>query len=188
MRISGGTARGIPLTVPRGDAVRPATDSLRQALFSSLGARVSGAQFLDLFAGSGAYGLEALSRGASGGAFVEQNSRAADCLRRNLAAVCKCLRRDESGLKVLQLDATSVPDGGLGPPDLVFADPPYEIIERVAPAIFARLSVLLDSRPEALVIFEVPGQMELSPTGWSCIKRFGKRAHQPDAVVFSRSA
>ncbi len=56
MRISGGLARGIELSVPRGDAVRPATDGMRQAVFSSLGARVAGARFVDLFAGSGAYG------------------------------------------------------------------------------------------------------------------------------------
>ncbi len=59
MRITGGLARGIPLILPKGDAVRPATDALRQAVFSSLAARVPAARFLDLFAGSGAYGLEA---------------------------------------------------------------------------------------------------------------------------------
>ena len=67
VRISGGAARGIELLVPKGDTVRPATDGMRQAVFSSLGARVAGARFVDLFAGSGAYGLEAFSRGASGG-------------------------------------------------------------------------------------------------------------------------
>src|SRR3954465_11512303 len=98
MRITGGIARGIPLVVPKGDAVRPATDAMRQAVFSSLGARTVGARFLDLFAGSGADGLEALSRGAAGGVFVEQNAKAVACLRQNIAAVCKSLRRDEAGL------------------------------------------------------------------------------------------
>ena len=109
MRISGGQARGILLVVPKGDAVRPATDSMRQAAFSSLGAFVVGARFLDLFAGSGAYGLEALSRGAAGGVFVEKNAKAAACLRRNLAAVCKSLGRDETGVEVFQADALTVP-------------------------------------------------------------------------------
>ncbi|MDR2676021.1 MAG: RsmD family RNA methyltransferase [Opitutaceae bacterium] len=89
MRITGGIARGIPLVVPKGDAVRPATDGMRQAVFSSLAARVPGAWFLDLCAGSGAYGLEAVSRGAAGGVFVEKNAKAAACLRRNIEAVCK---------------------------------------------------------------------------------------------------
>src|SRR5688572_25253543 len=102
MRISGGKARGIPLVVPKGDAVRPATDGMRQAVFSSLGERVVGARFLDLFAGSGAYGLEALSRGAAGGVFVEQNPKAAACVRRNIAAVCKSLGRQSDELQVLQ--------------------------------------------------------------------------------------
>src|SRR6185312_16226040 len=59
MRITGGFARGVPLVVPKGEAVRPATDAMRQAVFSSIASWISGAKFLDLFAGSGAYGLEA---------------------------------------------------------------------------------------------------------------------------------
>src|SRR5947199_1862085 len=105
MRISGGIARGIPLSVPKGDRVRPATDGMRQAVFSSLGERVVGARFLDLFAGSGAYGLEAMSRGASGGSFVEQNAKAAACIRQNIAAVGKSLGRDLHEVEVLQADA-----------------------------------------------------------------------------------
>src|SRR3954471_19972411 len=139
MRISGGAARGIPLLVPKGDAVRPATDGMRQAVFSSLGARVVDARFLDLFAGSGAYGLEALSRGAATGTFVEQDARAAACIERNIAAVCKSLARDPDDLAVLELDARSVPVTG-GLPDLVFIDPPYDIITEIAPALFARLA------------------------------------------------
>ena len=99
MRITGGQARGIPLTLPKGDRVRPATDALRQAVFSSLAARVPGARFLDLFAGSGAYGLEALSRGASGGVFVEKDARTAGFIRDNITAVCKSLGRTPDGLQ-----------------------------------------------------------------------------------------
>src|SRR5215216_2497693 len=135
MRISGGAARGITLFVPKGDAVRPATDGLRQAVFSSLGERVVGARFLDLFAGSGAYGLEALSRGAGAGTFVEKNAKAVVCLRQNLAAVCKSIGRDEAGIGILQADALHLPIGaGNEPPDLVFIDPPYAIISEIAPA------------------------------------------------------
>src|SRR3954470_14415206 len=112
MRISGGIARGITLAVPKGGQVRPATDGLRQAVFSSLGERVVAARFLDLFAGSGAYGLEALSRGAAGGVFVEQNHRATACLRENISAVCKSLGRGEQDLVVLQADARTVPLAG----------------------------------------------------------------------------
>jgi 16S rRNA (guanine966-N2)-methyltransferase len=188
MRISGGNARGIPLLAPSGDSVRPATDGLRQAVFSSLAARVPGTRFLDLFAGSGAYGLEALSRGAAGGVFVENSHKAIGCLRKNLAAVCKSLGRDESDLHVLQVDAAGVPLGGTALPDLVFIDPPYEMAEKIAPALFGRLTEILAGKPDALVVFEVPGETELSPAGWTCLRRLGQKGrHQPNAVIFRRS-
>lgn len=185
MRISGGTARGIPLVVPKGDAVRPATDGMRQAVFSSLGARVGGARFLDLFAGSGGYGLEALSRGAAGGVFVEQNAKAAGCVRQNITAVCKSLGRDPKlDLLVLQLDARTAPLGGGEVPDLVFIDPPYDIIVEIAPALFARLKEMLAPKPDALVVFEYPGEIELAPVGWKLLKRLGKGARQPTVAFF----
>ncbi|MCR6654833.1 MAG: RsmD family RNA methyltransferase [Opitutus sp.] len=186
MRISGGAARGITLMVPKGDAVRPATDGMRQAVFSSLGARVSGAVFLDLFAGSGAYGLEALSRGAVGGTFVEKNAKAAACVRQNLAAVCKSLGRAPTGVQVLQVDALAVPTSG-GVPDLVFIDPPYEIITEVVPPLFAKLTELAAAQPDLLVVFEMPGELEIAPEGWTCLKRLGKGARQPTASFFRRS-
>ena len=187
MRISGGVARGIPLVVPKGDAVRPATDGMRQAVFSSLGARVPGARFLDLFAGSGAYGLEALSRGAAGGIFVEKNAKAAACVRQNITAVCKCLgRADGEGLMLTHADALTASLGEA--PDLVFIDPPYEIIPTVAPVLFARLTELLAAKPEALVMFEAPGEIELAPAGWELCKRLGKGRGQPTVMFFRRGA
>lgn len=186
MRISGGNARGIPLAVPKGDAVRPATDGMRQAVFSSLGARVIDAHFLDLFAGSGAYGLEALSRGAAGGTFVEQSAKAVGCLRQNIAAVCKSLERDEHGVTVLQADARTVPTPAVLP-DLVFIDPPYEIIEEIAPTLFARLTETLAAKPEAIVAFELPGETQLAPPGWKLLKRLGKGVRQPSVCFFQRA-
>jgi 16S rRNA (guanine966-N2)-methyltransferase len=184
MRITGGEARGIPLALPKGDAVRPATDAMRQAVFSSLGARVPGARFLDLFAGSGAYGLEALSRGASGGVFVERNARAAACIARNIEAVCKSLARDASGLEVLAMDAMTAPLAGAGVPDLVFVDPPYALIGDLAPKLFARLTDALALKPDPVVVFEMPGEQALQPAGWTCVKRLGKGAHQPTVCFF----
>lgn len=185
MRITGGQARGIPLVLPKGDAVRPATDALRQSVFSSIAGYVPGARFLDLFAGSGAYGLEALSRGASAGTFVEKDARTAAFIRQNITAVCKSLGREAAGLQVVTADATATMPGEA--PDLVFVDPPYEIIAEVAPKIFARLTELLAGKPDALVIFEMPGEMELAPTGWIGAKRLGKGGRQPTAVIFKRA-
>lgn len=185
MRITGGNARGIPLVLPKGDAVRPATDAMRQAVFSSIASRVPGAWFLDLFAGSGAYGLEALSRGAAGGVFVEKNAKAAACIRANIAAVCKSLARGQEDLQVLNMDATAVPLTGPAP-DLVFVDPPYAVISEVAPKLFARLSDHLAGKPDPVIVFEMPGEQELEPEGWTCVKRLGKGARQPTVCFFKR--
>ncbi len=188
MRITGGPARGIPLRVPPGDAVRPATDGMRQAVFSSLAARVPGARFFDLFAGSGAYGLEALSRGAAGGVFVEKDARAVACLRANLAAVCKSLGRAErDAATVLPVDALHAPLAVQLAPDLVFVDPPYAIIERIAPALFAQLTELLKAKDDPVIVFEMPGELVLTPPGWACVKRLGKGAHQPTVCFFKKA-
>lgn len=188
MRITGGEARGITLQVPKGDAVRPATDGMRQAVFSSLAARVPGAWFLDLFAGSGAYGLEALSRGAAGGYFVEKNARAAACLRSNIAAVCKSLRRTEQDLHLRQTDVLDwVPPEGAPLPDLVFIDPPYDLVESYAPRLFEHLTGMLAPQKNSVIVFEMPGEITLGPEGWICVKRLGKGARQP-TVAFYRQA
>jgi 16S rRNA (guanine966-N2)-methyltransferase len=186
VRISGGLARGIELLVPKGDAVRPATDGMRQAVFSSIAARIAGARFVDLFAGSGAYGLEAFSRGAAGGTFVERNSRAAACLRKNIAAVCKSLGKGGEELLAVEADALSLPAGTGGVPDLIFVDPPYEMIAEVAPLLFGKLDAALAPNWGGLVIFEMPGEATLEPPGWACAKRLGRGARQPSVAFFRR--
>lgn len=122
MRIISGLAGGIPIQVP--DAVtRPTTDKVRQALFSSLGELVVGARVLDLFAGSGALGLECLSRGAASATFVEEHRGACEVIRANLAKTRLPGGTLKAGdaLKVLR-DLAKLQPGGF---DLIFADPPY---------------------------------------------------------------
>ena len=122
MRIISGVAGGIPIKVP--DAVaRPTTDKVRQALFSSLGELVVGARVLDLFAGSGALGLEALSRGAGSAVFVDQHRGAVDVIKANVAKsrLGGALVRSGDAMKVLEEIARTQPASF----DLVFADPPY---------------------------------------------------------------
>lgn len=187
MRISGGQARGITLDVPRGDAVRPATDGMRQAVFSSLAARVPGARFADIFAGSGSYGLEALSRGADGGVFVERDGKAGICLRRNLAAVCKSIQRPATVATLLPIDALAWrPAVGEPLPDLVFVDPPYEIIAEVGTTLFALWTDTLAAATDPVVVFEMPGELTLEPPGWTCVKRLGKGARQPTVCFFRK--
>ena len=123
MRIISGRARGRRLAVPRGDAVRPTADRVREALFSALGERPRGARVADLFAGSGALGLEALSRGAERAVFVERSRRVIATLKRNIDA-CAFARQ----ARVLCRDALAAIDdlARRGERfDLIFADPPY---------------------------------------------------------------
>jgi 16S rRNA (guanine966-N2)-methyltransferase len=160
---------------------------MRQAVFSSLGARVEGARFADLFAGSGAYGLEAFSRGASGGTFVEKSAKAAACLRKNIAAVCASMARGGEELVAAEADALSLATGTGALPDLIFVDPPYDAIPRVAPALFAKLSATLPADWRGLVVFELPGEASLEPPGWSCIKRLGRGNRQPSVAFLERA-
>jgi 16S rRNA (guanine966-N2)-methyltransferase len=136
VRIVAGEFRGRRLQAPRGVRTRPTADRVREALFSMLG-DVSGARVLDLYAGSGALGIEALSRGAESAVFVERDQQALAALRRNLAAVgapAEVRRQD-----VLRFLAR--PEGTF---DLVFCDPPYD----VAPAVAASLSEALPALVE----------------------------------------
>lgn len=187
MRISGGIAKGIPLVVPAGDAVRPATDGMRQALFSSLGARVEGARFLDLFAGSGAYGLEALSRGAASGIFVEHNSRSLACLRRNLLAVAKSLGKSANPPAHVSSADVGVwkPRTGDPTPNLIFVDPPYDLITGLAPALLGRLAQWVNPADDPLVFFETPGEISIVSDVWIPFKRLGgTRPRQPGISAF----
>ncbi|HLP07673.1 MAG TPA: RsmD family RNA methyltransferase [Opitutaceae bacterium] len=186
MRITGGNARGIPLRVPRGDATRPAMDRLRQSVFSSLGALAVDARFVDLFAGSGSYGLEAWSRGASGGVFVEQGREALECLRTNLAAVAKSLQADTRACLVSKADALTwaPPDGARA--GLVFCDPPYALIGQHAAKIFAQFDRLLLAGREGLAVFEMPGDLALEEPGWECVKRLGGGGPSAASACFYR--
>jgi 16S rRNA (guanine966-N2)-methyltransferase len=124
MRIIGGTAGGRLLKVPRGLAVRPTPDLVRQAIFNSLGARVGGARVLELFAGTGALSLECLSRGAVSAVCVEKSNRHAEFLRGNSANA----RFDDAQLDIRVQDAfvaiAQLASAGQKF-DLIFADPPY---------------------------------------------------------------
>jgi 16S rRNA (guanine966-N2)-methyltransferase len=120
MRVVAGAAGGIRLDVPKTD-VRPTMDRVKAAIFSSLGEEIIGARVLDLFAGTGALGIEALSRGAASALFVEENSAAIAAIERNLARTKlegRIRRQDVFAfLRSTQMRA---------PFKIIFADPPYE--------------------------------------------------------------
>jgi 16S rRNA (guanine966-N2)-methyltransferase len=124
VRVVAGEFRGRRLAAPRGMRTRPTADRVREALFSMLG-DVSGARVLDLYAGSGALGIEALSRGAESAVFVERDARTAAVIDRNLASL---------GLeqRVVRQDAVRFLARAGGMFDLVFCDPPYDSASRLA--------------------------------------------------------
>ena len=126
MRIIAGLAKGMTLVVPRA-GVRPTADRIREAIFSSLGERVVGARVFDLFAGTGAIGLEAASRGAASVTFVENARGALECLERNLDTFRRN-REMDCRFSAIREDAwlqlSKLADAG-ELFSLVFADPPY---------------------------------------------------------------
>lgn len=143
MRIIAGTAKGRTIVGPKGSGTRPMTDRVREALFSSLGDRVVGTEVLDLYAGSGSSGLEALSRGARSAVFVENGREALSALRRNVAAV-------DLGGRVVADDVRAFLKREGASFGLVFVDPPYGL----SLASVAEVLVELEPRLEdgALVV------------------------------------
>jgi 16S rRNA (guanine966-N2)-methyltransferase len=123
MRVIGGADRGRRLRAPRGSRTRPTADRMRVTLFDILGPTVAGMRVLDLFAGTGAVGIEALSRGAARAVFVEKDRHALRALRANRAA----LHQSRERARVVAGDALGVLPvlEAEGPFDLVFLDPPY---------------------------------------------------------------
>jgi 16S rRNA (guanine966-N2)-methyltransferase len=139
---------GRRLRTPPGEATRPTSDRVREALFSILGARVQDARVLDLFAGSGALGLEALSRGAQRATFVESAPAALAALRANLVAL-------GADAEVVRADALRWLRGAPAAArqyDLVFLDPPYRRAAELGAPLSASLPALL--APGALVVAE----------------------------------
>ena len=175
MRICGGLARGITLRVSKSGGVRPAMEPARERLFSSIGSRLHGSKILDLFAGSGSYGLEALSRGAEAVTFVEKSRKVFYDLQKNFAAVTKSARLDDSSGKLINRDVIDF----LGSPsghsyDLIFLDPPYREIERIYQKVFSLLAEGKWINREGVVILECPGEMEVESPGWQMQRVLGK--------------
>lgn len=181
MRITGGDARSIPIKCPKGSLVRPATDRMREAVFSSLGSKVHGATFLDLFAGTGSYGLEAISRGAGNGVFVENNRVAVTCIKQNLSMVQKSLgsSQNSSSHFVQFQDVFKWLDGNTNNAKgehygMVFIDPPYRDVDAKGIQLLERLIPLLHPVDGAYIVFESPHLLEHFPEGYECIRTYGK--------------
>lgn len=169
MRITGGTLGGRTLEVPRGDAIRPTQDRVREALFSMLQCEIPGAEFLDLFAGTGSAGLEALSRGAASATFVEMNPRHLAVLRHNL----ELLGANAGAATVVRADAyrwiANYAGAGF---TVAFADPPYALGEdRGYASVLATLAARGVVRPGGLFIAEMTAVQRAEETaGWELLR------------------
>ena len=169
MRVVAGSAGGIQLQVPK-RGVRPTMDRVKAAIFSSLADKIVGAHVLDLFAGSGALGIEALSRGAASVLFVEQD-------RQSIAAIEKNLARTRLNGRVRHQDVFDFV-GRCNPPekfDLVFADPPYEKTrsgEHFTEKLLADQDLPRLLAPEGVFILEKrPGEMIPEAKVWHVIRQ-----------------
>ena len=182
MRIVGGRLRGRILAAPRSQSIRPTADRLRESLFNILlhayGDPVAGARVLDLFAGTGALGLEALSRGAAFALFVDNGAEARALVRENIASLglgglTRLLRRDVTKLGAAQIHQ---------PFSLVFLDPPYG--QGLAEAALASARAGGWLRPDALTVVEeaVSGKF-LVPDGFEQMER---RAYDDTELIFLR--
>jgi len=153
MRVIAGEAKGRTLVVPRGGGTRSATDRIRETLFAIVEAELEGARVLDLFAGAGTLGIEALSRGAAHATFVERGAEAIKALRRNLATTSFDARSEVVAANVIAyLDS-----GPRGPFDVVFCDPPFADVG-IAEATLGHDALRSAVAPGGLVVMRAHGK------------------------------
>ncbi|MCB1107675.1 MAG: 16S rRNA (guanine(966)-N(2))-methyltransferase RsmD [Chlamydiia bacterium] len=169
MRITGGTLKNQPLKVPKGGQTRPTSEKVRQSIFNSYQHYIEGANFLDLFAGSGAMGIEALSRGAKSATFIEKNPSAFKTLEENLSNLDLF-----SQATVLKGDVFTLLKRLKGETfDLIYIDPPYE------QGLAEKALLLLDEfnllHSGGIALIEEAGQRELSLPSFNHFKMSKKR-------------
>lgn len=175
MIISGGQAKGIPLEVPKGIEIRPSTQANRERLFSSLGERILGINFLDLFAGTGSYGLEALSRGAKSGHFVEKNRKAIQSIKKNHSNICKSASLSLKNAHVHQRDVSEFLKKERVCYDIIFLDPPYPLFKKIGKSLFAQIRKNYILKKDGLLIHEISPEMESNFEGWTIFKIIGNK-------------
>jgi 16S rRNA (guanine966-N2)-methyltransferase len=168
MRIIAGAAKGRRLIAPDSKGTRPVTDRVREAVFSIVGSWVEEANVLDLYAGSGSFGLEALSRGARAATFVENGAKALIALRRNIEVV-------GLGGTVVSSKVSDYLNRSAGSYDLVFMDPPWTQPSEVIGADLVRLDPLLAPSAEVVVSRRHSDEGPSIPVTWGVAtdRRYG---------------
>ena len=174
MRVIAGTAKGVRLQTLEGEATRPTTERVKEALMSAVQFDIEGRRVLDLFAGSGQLGVEALSRGAASCVFVDRSAEAAAVVRKNLQAAGLFTQS-----QVLCLDSLSYLTRPKERFDLVFLDPPYRISTDPACKAMAEAGILMDG---ALVVIE--HDVRVTPAPEKCYELIDKRQYRDTVISF----
>ena len=164
IRITGGEDRSRLLETPNTTLTKPTMDRVREGVFSALGDDVRGAKVLDLFAGSGSYGFEALSRGAESAIFVDSSYDAIKVLRRN----AEVLKRSNISIKIS--DVLSFLSGNPGNFDIVFVDPPYklEVYEKVVKLLTER-NILSEN---GIIVLESERDLNIDEALFKKVKKY----------------
>lgn len=165
MRVIGGMHKGRKIKSLKGENTRPTADIVREALFDILGSKIVGSRFLDLFAGTGAVGIEALSRGAESAVFVEKSPEACSIIKQNLTDLnliekSQIIRDDaEFALEKLLREGKEF--------DITFMDPPYSK-GKIEPI----LAILRDFEPlKSIIVIQHPEGEQFNTSGFLCYKR-----------------
>lgn len=182
MRVIGGTARGRRLAAPRGERVRPTADRVKEALFSiltSLLGNLEGLRVLDVFAGTGNLGIEALSRGCSEAIFVDSHRESAAIIRQNLTQ----LNLTDRG-RVIVKDAASALqclNENIAPFNIIFLDPPYR--QGLAEKVLGILASAPFVTRETIIVSESDSS-EVFPERFGSLQQFDRRVYGDTALTF----
>ncbi len=177
MRVIAGTARSLPLKTVRGSGTRPTTDRIKETLFNMISPHIPGCRFLDLFSGSGAIGIEALSRGAACAAFVEQDRNALQVIRQNLNFTHLTQNARVIAGDVVRIVTSMNGEKSFG---VIFMDPPYDngLERKVLEAL--RENSIADR--DTLIIIEASAETDFSyldELGYTLVKekQYGSNRH-----------
>ena len=177
MRVIAGTARSLPLKTVRGSGTRPTTDRIKETLFNMISPHIPGCRFLDLFSGSGAIGIEALSRGAACAAFVEQDRNALQVIRQNLNFTHLTQNARVIAGDVVRIVTSMNGEKSFG---VIFMDPPYDNgLERKVLEVLRENSI---ADKDTLIIIEASAETDFSyldDLGYTLVKekQYGSNRH-----------
>eukprot|EP00736_Rhodelphis_marinus_P006594 Rmarinus@m.9499 len=190
-RITGGLARGIQILALPTPTLRPARQKLRSSIFAYLGHHiVAGKRFVDLFAGTGSYGLECFSRGAKGGCFVEKDFDTFLYLNENIRMVCTSMNVSPEACSPAYFDVFHWLDmeDRTGAFDLVFVGAPYPLYRDMDVFLLNRVKVALRRSPQSRLILELPSDMDMPQVSdLHPLRRLGvsqKKINRPSAIIY----